>query len=538
MDARLRWSLNLVVVCALLFAACSIDGGALDAEPSATALEEIAAQSAGGDVSDPNADAPAETTPTAPPSTPTPTQDDEPGDTRAENGLSAQAPTFEIGPETIGGPGLGDVYYPGYGNGGYDVAHYDLTLDWDDDERTIDASAVIELTAIQNLSEFNLDLVGLNVNAVTVGGEPATFGRDGRELTITPAEPLAEGVEATVVVDYSGTPGTVPSATGVFSGGWLDDGDSIIVVGEPESAAGWYPVNEHPADKATYTITVIADSDLSVAANGIQTSRVEADGKVTWTYASNDPQASYLTTLGIGDYQLHQAPPSESGVEVRHWFDADVFDDGVSTMSRTNLMIDAYEALFGAYPFDNYGAIVVDEDLGFALETQTLSVFGGDLVDGSARFEDIVAHELAHQWFGNHVSLSQWQDIWLNEGFATYAEYLWFDAIDPNYDLDAALRADYDRFGGLLNTPPGRPSPNDLFHPTVYLRGGFTLHALRVEVGDDAFFATLRGWVDRFGGGNATTSDFIDLSEEISGQDLGDLFDEWLFAEQIPDFPS
>ena len=276
-----------------------------------------------------------------------------------------------------------------------------------------------------------------------------------------------------------------------------------------------------------------------MVANGFQVERSErSDGTTTWVYETDDPQASYLTTVGIGDFRYHEGDPSESGVPVRHWFQPDVFDDSVITMQRTGEMIDVFEDLFGEYPFDVYGAVVVDADLGFALETQTLSVFGGDLVDRFGTYEDIVAHELAHQWFGNHVSLGQWRDIWLNEGFATYSEYLWFDAIDPDYDIDRAVRSDYQFYSIIVDTPPGAPPRDDLFNASVYLRGAFTLHALRSTVGEDSFWQIVRTWVDENGGSHATTSDFIQLSEEVSGLDLKTFFDDWLYAEEVPPLPS
>lgn len=440
-------------------------------------------------------------------------------------------------PTAIGSDGAGDNYYPTYGNGGYDVSNYFLDLDWDDDERTIDGDATITMTATQDLAQFNLDLVGLEVTQVVVDGEAATFERLGRELQIRPATAIVDGAEAVVVVSYNGRPRLLDSIGAPFSTGWTDLGDHIVVAGEPEGAAGWYPVNEHPIDKATYRIEITADSDLAVAANGTQLSVVEDGDKTTWIYESVNPQAHYLTTVAIGDFLPHQGEPSESGVLVRHFFHRNVFDESVATMRRTGQMIDAFEEVFGPYPFENYGAVVVDADLGFALETQTLSVFGRDLVDSFASREDIVAHELAHQWFGNHISVGQWSDIWLNEGFATYSEYLWLEASEPGYDIDAAVRGDYNDLNFLLATPAGAPPASDLFNASVYLRGGFTLHALRTTIGDDAFFQLLNTYVEEFGGANAVTRDFTSLAEDISGQDLDAFFDAWLFDPQVPPLP-
>lgn len=475
------------------------------------------------------------------PTEPLETDGDEPPDEPApQQDTAGDAPQLRQADEPaadIGADGAGDRYYPTYGNGGYDVISYDLDLTWDHDRRMLAGAATITMTPTQNLRRFNLDFIGFEIDALTVNGERAGFSRDGRELIIEPADVLELDSVATVVVTYRGRPTLLESIGAPFSTGWTDLGDTIVVAGEPEGAAGWYPVNEHPVDKATYVISMTADSDLTVAANGTQLSRTEADGMTTWVYESASPQASYLTTVAIGDFRFHQGDPSSSGVPVRHYFHTDVFDEGVATMERTGDMIDVFEAAFGPYPFENYGTVVVDADLGFALETQTLSVFGSDLVDSFGSREDVVAHELAHQWFGNHVSLAQWSDIWLNEGFATYSEYLWLEASEPGYDIDRAVRNDYEDLSFLLDSPPGAPPPSDLFNASVYLRGGFTLHALRTTIGDDAFFRLLNTYVIEYGGSNAVTTDFTSLAEDISGQDLGDFFDAWLFAEQVPELP-
>lgn len=449
-----------------------------------------------------------------------------------------QEPTAPaLDPATLGDDGAGDRYYPSYGNGGYDVESYLLDIDWDHDNRVMDSIATITMTATQTLNRFNLDLVGFEVTAVVVDGQAATFRRDGRELIISPATTIDLDQLVEVVVSYNGAPTLLESIGAPFSTGWTDLGNTIVVAGEPEGSAGWYPVNEHPIDKATYRIEVTTSSDLVVAANGTQVSVTEEGERTTWVYDSANPQAHYLTTVAIGDFLPHQGDPSDSGVLVRHFFHRNVFDDSVATMARTGQMIDAFEAVFGPYPFENYGAVVVDGDLGFALETQTLSVFGADLVDPFATREDIVAHELAHQWFGNHVSLAQWSDLWLNEGFATYSEYLWLEASDADYDIDDAVRRDYNDFSFILDTPAGAPPPTDLFNASVYLRGAFTLHALRTTIGDDLFFQLLNTYIDEYGGSNAETDDFIGLAEAVSGQDLGEFFDAWLFADQVPDLP-
>jgi aminopeptidase N len=241
----------------------------------------------------------------------------------------------------------------------------------------------------------------------------------------------------------------------------------------------------------------------------------------------DDPMASYLATVVIGDYEI---VPTEgtSGIPVRNVFPVDLPADARQSFDRTDDMIAALSDVLGPYPFDEYGVAVVDEPLLFALETQTLSIFGY----GPAP-EFIVVHELAHQWFGNSVSPATWRDIWLNEGFATYVEWIWGE-IDRDQPASDIARAELARAGDRLDTPPGDPGPDDLFAPSVYIRGALTLQALRESVGDDDFFTILRTWLERYEGDAASTADFIALSEEVSGDDLDDLFELWLESEQLP----
>jgi aminopeptidase N len=519
----------LVATAALIASSCSIATDSLDNVAITNGAQAFDSTSA---TTEDGAGSSASAEPTGPNGTPYPTI----GSTTDNE--AGSSPTDDPSSATIGAEGAGDRYYPAYGNGGYDAISYNIIFDWDDQRREIDAETTLSLVATQDLTQFNVDLVGFNISSINVNGEPANFDRDGRELIIRPTTALASDQVAEVVIAYAGRPTAISGPGFPFAGGWTDFGDTIVVAGEPEGAAGWYPVNAHPIDKATYRIEVTARADLVVAANGTQTAVTNNGDTRTWVYESVNPQAHYLTTVAIGDFVRHEGAPSASGIPVRHYFHTSTVDQSIITMARTGEMIDAFEAIFGPYPFGNYGTVVVDADLGFALETQTLSVFGRDLVDSLASREDIVAHELAHQWFGNSISLSQWSDIWLNEGFASYSEYLWLEASEPGYDLDRAIRSDYEDLGFLLNSPPGSPPPSDLFNSSVYLRGAFTLHALRTTIGDDAFFQLLGAYVTEFGGGNALTRDFTPLAEDISGQDLDTFFQEWLFDEGVPPLPS
>ncbi|HMA37881.1 MAG TPA: M1 family aminopeptidase, partial [Chloroflexia bacterium] len=176
-------------------------------------------------------------------------------------------------------------------------------------------------------------------------------------------------------------------------------------------------------------------------------------------------------------------------------------------------------------------------DLNFSLETQTLSLFGRGVVGDPAGASLVVAHELSHQWFGDSVSLKSWQDIWLNEGFATYAQYLWYEHTHDRAALDTVMQTLRDTLVGQRLPPPGRPPLDDLFNASVYNRGALTLHALRRTVGDDTFFRILQTYTARYRYGNAGTADFIAVAQEVSGRDLRSLFDSWLYADAVPALP-
>ncbi len=432
-----------------------------------------------------------------------------------------------------GASGVGDPYFPGLGNGGYDVEPYDVELTWLADAGELEGVATIEAVAAQDLSRFNLDLVGLKVEGVEVDDEPAGRSQVDRELEITPAAPIAAGDEFTVVVTYAGTPRPVPDGTDLFDVGWQTDGREAYVVSEPAGAATFFPVNDHPTDKATYTLEVTAPADQTVAASGLLVGApTPGDGTRTWTYEARDPMASYLLQVVIGDYELVDGGTTPDGVVIRHAFHRSIAEEARVATERTVEMIDLLDDVYGPFPFEAYGVVAVDEPLGFALETQTLTIIGSDVASRGRGSDDILLHELSHQWVGDAVSPATWQHIWLNEGFATYSEWLWHERTGGE---PAALRArGLSGSGSDLDTPPGDPGPEELFATTVYWRGAMALQALREAIGDDHFFTVLRSWVDEHRGSHAATSDLLALAERISGQDLDALFQRWLFDAKRP----
>lgn len=438
-------------------------------------------------------------------------------------------------------------FFPGLGNGGYDVQHYDLMLNVDVSQNLIDGLVIIEALATQDLSEFNLDFVGFDIQQLTVNDEIADYSRDGRELIITPQQSLTESEAFTVSVQYSGEPDPDTSRGPAYARGWVNyGGRGVFVASEPAGSAFWYPVNDHPSDKATYSMSVTVPYPFVVAANGLLIDVTKEGDLVTYYWESDDEIASYLVAVNIAEF-VRREDMSESGVLIRNYFPGDKVEAGIEVFAPTAEMIDLFTEQFGIYPFDAYGVAVANTVLFFALETQTLSLFGAEILgDGwntpTITPEEVIAHELAHQWFGNSVTPDTWQDIWLNEGFATYAQYLWVEHAEGELASGNRLRQWYanqsnPRLAEANLAQPGNPPAEDFLNRTVYERGALTLHALRLEVGDDAFFEILRTYAERYYHDNAITEDFIAIAEEISGQDLQDLFDAWLFQDELPDIP-
>ena len=641
-----------------------------------------------------------------------------------------------------GAVGAGDPYFSTDGNGGYDVKHYLLDVKYVPATDRLTGVATIKARATQNLSRFNLDLQGLTIRSITVNGRSASWSRAADELTVTPRHGLPRSKDFTTVIRYDGVPQTLDDGSG-----FVHTDDGTVVIGQPHVADTWYPVNDHPTDKAAYTFRIAVPAGLEAVANGVLKDRRTKHGWTTWTWDAKEPMASYLTTATIGQFDLR----AYQRQGVRYWdaFDPDLFDEaaprtgqryalsqrvaanepsykrlartisvpaagadlsfwitrdtepnwdyafveahtvgqddwttlpdlnghtsqdtgfvcpfwlelhpflthyqtaqgdtcaptgssgswwaasgrsegyeqwkvdlsayagknvevsityasddvvqlpgvfvddivvstGAGTTSfeadadpldgwtipgpptgsaanpndwitgtaadappTTGEVVEASFArqseilgflsdTFGRYPFSASGGIVDDVDgLGFALENQTRPIYARDFFTDTISGQGVIVHELAHQWYGDSVAVARWQHIWLNEGFATYAEWLWSDreglgTAQENFDFFYNLFPADDPFWNLTI---GDPGPDNLFDFAVYARGAMTLHQLRLAVGDDDFFRILQTWAKTNRNGNVTTDQFIALAEKISGQQLDSLFQTWLFTTTRP----
>ncbi|MGW0211996.1 M1 family metallopeptidase [Streptomyces sp. NPDC003233] len=440
--------------------------------------------------------------------------------------VGAAGPTA---PGTAGAPGAGDPYFPLSGNGGFHVRHYDLTLRYDTSSRHLDGRAVLDARATQHLSRFDLDLKGLKVSGVTVDGTPAAFRRDGQELVVTPRHTLPAGRGFRVTVTYDGTPRPVTDPDG-SADGWIPTDDGAFVAGEPQGAMTWFPANSHPKDKSSYDITVTVPQGRTAVSNGMLLGQRTEHGRTTFRWRETRPMAAYLATVTVGAFKVEQYT-THDGLRVYNAVDPREASAAAPVLRKLPSVLAWESKLFGPYPFRSAGAIVDHAPaVGYALETQTRPLYD------SAPDIGTLVHESAHQWFGDSVSLTAWKDIWLNEGFATYAEWLYTeqhggDSAQKTFDaLYARPASDH-----LWAFPPGDPgSGKNIFDTPVYARGAMTLHELRKAVGDRDFFRVLRAWSAAHRDGHGTTAQFTQLAERISGKRLDGPFHTWLFTKGKP----
>jgi aminopeptidase N len=438
---------------------------------------------------------------------------------------------------TPGAASVGDKLAPGTGNGGYDVAHYALKIGYDPASKQLTGDDTITAFATQDLSRFNLDFHGLSLGPVTVNDAPATTRRSGDEVQITPAAGIDVGTKFVVRLQYSGKPnGYVGSELG--QEGFIPTSNGAVVAGEPYVAASWFPVNDHPTDKATYAISITVPSAYQALSNGLLASKTVNGASTTWNWVMNQPMASYLATAMIGHYRITNT--TDGGRPVVTAVESSLPVSYDATLSRTAEVVSYLEKFFGPYPFDAEGGIIhADSQFGFALENQSRPVYSPGFFTRGGDQTWVLAHELAHQWFGDSLSVQSWNDTWLNEGFATYAEWLWSEHIGGE-PAKAIFDDTYHGTNGrsLPTGTPGKLTEQSMFDDNVYVRGAAVLGALRVSLGDPTFFRIVKDWATQHRYGNVSTAEFIAFVEKESGKDLPKFFHEWLYQPGKPPAPS
>lgn len=441
------------------------------------------------------------------------------------------------GPGTLTPP---DPYYPELGNRGYDVEHYDVGITYAPPERDIQGDTTITATADRTLKRFHLDLSGLEVERVDVDGAKAKFTREDRELIITPATPVKKGTSFTVRVRYQGVPQPHEIAGLGAPNGWLETPSGATTLDEPDGANTWFPANDHPQDKATFTFELTVPDALTAVANGDLQQKAPADeeGMTTWVWGGAGPMTTYLSQIAIGELTLVDEEPVD-GIKIRNAYAPAIQADAAAAAEDTPQMMRFLTQQLGAYPFKTYGILVPDGGpSGLAFEAQTFSLFSTDIMqargDGPSA---VMAHELAHQWFGDWVSPATWADTWLNEGFATYYEWLW-DAAALGEPLDDNIdRARRVVSQDAVDVATDDPGVEGMFGTAPYERGALTIDALARTVGPTQYAAILAEYFKRYGGSVASTEDLIDVASDVTGEDMEPFFRAWLGPGPLPERP-
>ena len=443
---------------------------------------------------------------------------------------AATQPPAWYAPPGPGAQGAGDPYFPLSGNGGFDVSHYGLDIGYVPSTGQLDGHAVITATATQSLSRFDLDLSGLTVSAVTVNGRRAAFSRPAgsQELVITPSLWLRPNARFIVDVRYGGVPQYVTDPDG-SPDGWIRTDTGAFVGSEPQGAMTWFPASSHPTDKASFDVTVTVPKGYQAVGNGELVSQRSTLTSTTTHWQERQPMAAYLATASIGEFQIDTY--QTAGLPVYVAVDPREAAAAAPALAKLPAILAWEQQTFGGYPFSSTGAIVMHaRKAGYALETQTRPLFD------RAPDESTLVHELAHQWFGDSVSVTRWKDIWLNEGFATYAEWLSSEhtggpTAQQNFDELYASDASED----LWSFPVADPgSGANIFGNPPYERGAMVLHELRRAVGDTTFFLILRTWAAQHRYGSGTTAQFTALATALSGRNLTSLFATWLYTSGKP----
>lgn len=419
-----------------------------------------------------------------------------------------------------------DAYAPHSGDSRYSVSRYSLDLDYTPRVNRLQGTAALAVEVLQPTRGLRVDLVGLRVTRVRVDGRIHKQVTQGpRALQLRFAEELPAGRRLQLEIEYGGKPTPLRSQWGLI--GWEELENGALVASQPTGAPTWFPCNDRLGDRSRYELRFACDREFLVAATGTPGRPVQRGGKRVWTFASEVPTATYLVAVHVGEYRSYELAPARLLTPAKH---ATQVRAAFAPVPR---IVEVFEDWFGEYPQEELTIVVTGEELEIPLEAQGMATFG---LNHCAPVEQrLIAHEIAHQWFGNSVGIARWTDIWLNEGFACYAEWIWSEAsggptiaqcAEEHHTRLAALPQD------LVIADPG---PADMFDDRVYKRGALLLEVLRRKLGDEAFRQVVLGWASAHKHSLVSTDDFLALAQAQSTLSLEDLWRAWLYERALPE---
>lgn len=427
----------------------------------------------------------------------------------------------------------------------YDALHLSILLEPDLNQRVLSAEVIMEaLSEEENLTSVDIHLEFATITSVLADDADAEYTYENGVVTVTLPSAAGVGEEFMVSISY-----TVPfRSNGDYDGGFYFSSlsDVVYTFGEPYGTRRWLACYDLPFDKVTHSMSVILPEAYKVASNGEFATRIDlGDGLFQTTYHNNDPISTYLIAISASPYTFVEDDPAGiNDTEIAYWVYPDDEADMTYDFGRTGEMLELFESQFGDYPFAKYEQAVAPIFGGWgAMEHQGCTTYGSRLVgDGNRQFEGIVAHELGHQWFGDWIGPVDFRNIWLNEGFATYTEFLWSEyqsdgALQNNiYNKRQSYFSEDNSFRFPIYDPPYDPENgiDMLFSSTVYDKGGLILHMLRWVMGDEDFFAGLQLYGENHAYGSANTEELQEDLETASGMDLTSFFDEWIYGQGFP----
>ncbi len=431
----------------------------------------------------------------------------------------------------------------------FDMVHYDLDLHFAMKTADMGGTVTMSLVPTTVLSTLTLNAVDLQLDSIQVNGIPVTTGVtfSGEDFVFTLPFQAAVGETLTVAIQYHRPPGlSRPSGRQGYyyfvpdTAGLLGLPDTLgYTMSEPSDARFWLPCYDEPWDKATLDLRATVPAGFIAASNGVLLGTMpNSDGTVTWHWKENHQIATYLIAVTISKWAVSSYPfvrgPGDT-IPVQYYVWRPDSSRCASYLPTVAMMIGNLSKLFGPYPFDKYGMTGVAPFLYGGMEHQTITTLARSVETD----ESVVVHELGHQWWGDDVTCGQWQDIWLNESFASYVEALWKESLGGAAALHQYMVFEFENFQygswqGTIYDPVEQGF--GIFPTSVYSKGAWVLHTLRGVVGDSVFFASLRAYRARYEGGAAVTDEFRGIVESVSHRDMRWFFDEWIFGKGWPQY--